>query len=432
MTAPRDPDRLIRLFLEEGLSELPDHSFDAVRAHIHRTRQRAVIGPWREPHMTTFVRVLASAAAVAVVVAGLALISRPTGPAVSSPPLSPPPTATSPAPSSGATFVPSAALSYTWPEHLTAGHYATSMAWDVPFAIGFDVPSGWESRDVEVTRGDMSVALQIPWGLYADPCSTSSGMIDTGVTTTDFALAFGSVHGLAASDPEEVTFGGVRATAITYYAVDILCGLESSKLWSNPEFLLLPVRPLGPPSWPIRAGMHRLWILDTPGIRTVVDATAGSSASSAEYAELQGILDSIEIIPPTEERALGACSVELTLPAEPTIELKPEGSIPMGTAVFPVLGAAPVDLFGPPYAHVDFRVMKISGSGPPSERPTTRAVPPPGSSGTGLSALMTAPESGSRDLVGTFLLNAPGTWWVGISIPYAGCAWQQPLVITPG
>jgi hypothetical protein len=429
MTASRDSDRLIRTFLAEGRTDLPDESFDAVRAGIDRTRQRVVIGPWREPSMSTMLRLAGAAALVAVIVAGVTLI---TGPSVSSPPPSPPPTATSPAPSSGATFVPSTALRYTWPDHLTAGHYATSMAWDVPFAIGFDVPSGWESRDVEVIRGDMSVAVQIPLGLYADPCSTSSGMIDTGVTTTDFALAFASVHGLAASDPEEVTFGGVRATAVTYYAVDIACGLESSKLWSNPEFLQLPLGPLGPPSWPIRAGLHRLWIFNTTGIRTVVDATAGSSATSAEYAELQGILDSIEIVPPSEERALGACSVELTLPAEPGLEVKPEGSVPVGAGTFPVLGVAPADLFGPPYAQVDFRITKITGSGPESERPFARAVPPQGSPATGFATLMTAPEIGSHDLVGTFLLNAPGTWWLGASIPFAGCAWQQPLIVTPG
>lgn len=74
MTAPRDRDRLIRTFLAEGQTELPDRAYDAVRAHIDRTRQRAVIGPWREPRMSTFARVaIAAAAVLAVALVGLQL-----------------------------------------------------------------------------------------------------------------------------------------------------------------------------------------------------------------------------------------------------------------------------------------------------------------------------------------------------------------------
>ena len=63
MTTPRDPDRLIRAFLDEGSTELPDRAYDAVRAHIERTRQRVVIGPWREPPMPTIARFAVAAAA---------------------------------------------------------------------------------------------------------------------------------------------------------------------------------------------------------------------------------------------------------------------------------------------------------------------------------------------------------------------------------
>ena len=67
MTAQRNPDRLIGAFLEEGQVELPERVFNVVRRDIHRTRQRVVIGPWREPSVTTLTR-LAIAAAVAVAV----------------------------------------------------------------------------------------------------------------------------------------------------------------------------------------------------------------------------------------------------------------------------------------------------------------------------------------------------------------------------
>jgi hypothetical protein len=45
MTMTRDPDRLIRAFLDEGRTELPTHTYDAVRAEIDHTRQRVAIVP---------------------------------------------------------------------------------------------------------------------------------------------------------------------------------------------------------------------------------------------------------------------------------------------------------------------------------------------------------------------------------------------------
>ncbi|MET1232573.1 MAG: hypothetical protein ABWY52_06960, partial [Candidatus Limnocylindrales bacterium] len=75
MNAPRDPDLLIRAFLEEGRSELPDRAYDAVRDQIDHTRQRAVVGAWREPQMTNFAKVAIAAAAVLVVaVIGILLL----------------------------------------------------------------------------------------------------------------------------------------------------------------------------------------------------------------------------------------------------------------------------------------------------------------------------------------------------------------------
>ncbi len=67
MTAGRDPDRLIQAYLEEGLNELPDRAYDAVRSEIEHTRQRVVIGPWRLPTMSNFARYGVAAAAVVLV-----------------------------------------------------------------------------------------------------------------------------------------------------------------------------------------------------------------------------------------------------------------------------------------------------------------------------------------------------------------------------
>ena len=77
MTAPRNPDNLIAAFLGEGPTDLPDRAFDAVRRDIHRTRQRVVIGPWREPRMSTVTRLaIAAAVIVAVGVVWINLVPR--------------------------------------------------------------------------------------------------------------------------------------------------------------------------------------------------------------------------------------------------------------------------------------------------------------------------------------------------------------------
>jgi len=67
MTTTPDPDRLIRAFLAEGQTDLPDRTYAAVRADIDRTRQRVVIGPWSEPRMNDIARLAIAAAALVVV-----------------------------------------------------------------------------------------------------------------------------------------------------------------------------------------------------------------------------------------------------------------------------------------------------------------------------------------------------------------------------
>ena len=93
MTAKRDPDRLVRAFLDEGPIELSDRVVESVLGEIHRTRQRAVFGSWRTLSMSR-ISLAAVVIVAAVSVAGLALwATRPTAPSVAA---SPP--ATSPSP----------------------------------------------------------------------------------------------------------------------------------------------------------------------------------------------------------------------------------------------------------------------------------------------------------------------------------------------
>lgn len=67
MTAEPNLERLIQVFLQEGPRTLPTRSYDAVRAQIDQTRQRVVLGPWREEQMTAFAKLAIGAAAVMLI-----------------------------------------------------------------------------------------------------------------------------------------------------------------------------------------------------------------------------------------------------------------------------------------------------------------------------------------------------------------------------
>ena len=67
MTASRDPDDRIAAFFETTQPDLPDRTFEAIRRDIHRSRQRAVIGPWRVPGSFLGARYAIVAALVLVV-----------------------------------------------------------------------------------------------------------------------------------------------------------------------------------------------------------------------------------------------------------------------------------------------------------------------------------------------------------------------------
>ncbi len=74
MTSPRDSNRLIDAFLNEGRTELPDHVYDEVRTEIEHTGQRTAFGPWRNSFVNRFVGVAAVTAVVMLaVVIGLQL-----------------------------------------------------------------------------------------------------------------------------------------------------------------------------------------------------------------------------------------------------------------------------------------------------------------------------------------------------------------------
>jgi hypothetical protein len=180
MSAPRDVDRLLNTFLDEGPMELPDASYDQVRARIDQTRQRAVLGSWRTPDMNNVLRVGLAAAAV-VVIAIIAINLLPGTP----PPGGEPSVSPSVEPSEAASSVePSAAAGIPEGSWLyVAGPADASQNTIPPIRVTIPAP-GWETGDESLREGGsillkghgepdgagMILFSQQEFLVYGDPC----------------------------------------------------------------------------------------------------------------------------------------------------------------------------------------------------------------------------------------------------------------------
>jgi hypothetical protein len=298
MTEQRDTDRLIRAFLDEGRTELPDRAYDAVRAHIERTHQRVVIGPWRQPRMSNLARLALAAAAVLVVsVVGIRLL--PGDPSLggiptetAKPTQTTSPTA-SPSPVPGPSALPDGALA---PGTYVAHPLAPSNG---GMAVTFTVPAGWEGfQGVGILPttgaagpGGMGIGLGgLVNGLYSDPCHGHERPdVIPGPTVDDLVQAFADQSAYETTAPVSVTFGGFsgkRLDLLLPSDVDFAsCDNGGFYIWDGSIYAQGP------------GNRWHLSILDVEGMRVVILAQDFEATPAQDKAELQAILDSIRIEP---------------------------------------------------------------------------------------------------------------------------------------
>jgi hypothetical protein len=284
MTAPRDPDVLIRAFLDEGQTDLPDRAFDAVRSDIHETRQRVVIGPWREPNMSIFARV--AIAAVAVLAVGLAWVNF--GPAWNG-------IATQPTPTPSPTASPKT-IGGTRP--LEPGRYQLSgvvLSGGVP--ISLTVPAGWSSwASVAVNKNYNALAgpALMYWEItntFVDPC-TNHTLVDPapGADVDSLIDALASMPGTEAGPPTDVTIDGYRGKYVEVTVTTDInnCGTDGFWLWMSP----------GDSHYVQDTNeMDRIYVLDVDSDRLTFAARFSPRTTPADRAELEAIIASIDIEP---------------------------------------------------------------------------------------------------------------------------------------
>jgi hypothetical protein len=338
----RDPTSIVRSWLENGVTDLPDRVLDPVLDQLPSTPQRR--RRWqarRSNRMNATLKVVTVAAAVVVVgVVGVSLLPGSSKQGTGA--------ATTPAPSATLTPSPSASQGAITdsqplgPGPLAAGRYHVDLGLHDYVADGgpalmasgvarvtFDVPDGWIGfEDWAITKpgagapGELAMAPLTIESIFLDPCHwagtaahagaddwdrgrTMNGLADGLWTSwaTDPGAGYSARSGTAATSPKATrpaiaTLAGRDARYVEVRApadLDLAtCDGGQYTLW---------VDLLGGQRYIHRAGeLNRLWIVDVkgstveaPGGLLVLDAASHPGSSPQDLAELQAIVDSVHV-----------------------------------------------------------------------------------------------------------------------------------------
>jgi hypothetical protein len=299
MTSERDTTRIVRSWLEEGVTVLPDRVLDTVLDQLPATPQRRAWWPvWRIAEMNTFAKfAIVAVAVVAVAVVGYSLLPASGGLGVGGPGASASPSASpSPSPSPSLSPSPSAALDFPPAGDLATGQRHAIVLGGVPFT--FTVPTtGWVSNGefgIDKAAGvgpdgaGFILWTDTPVGVFTDPCAHTMGP-DLGASVADLAVAVAAVPGTDLVDgPTDVTVGGKPAKQVALtIRDDIGCAPDSFYLWYAPG--------PGNARYATAVGSTiRTWIIDVDGTPVWIDAETYAGAKPEPGQEVQQIIDSIE------------------------------------------------------------------------------------------------------------------------------------------
>lgn len=319
MSTDRDVTRIVRSWLEEGATRLPDRVLDNVFDQLPAIPQRRAWWPARRlREMNNFAKFAIVAAAVVVVAfVGLRFltpdgnlgglpsespVTSSSGPVTSSPGSAPSPNG-SPIPLHGGpldpgTYLIGPDLTDHWmecPEQPITGCSNTMR-------LMFTVPDGWagvmgsiwlEQEENGPPAGAGMLFTRGGW-LRSDPCvPTAVDEIDgapvdipVGPTVDDFATALADHPLLDTTQPEHVILAGYSGKYVDLQVpLDTSACHSSYKPWDGNIYAQGPGQ-----RW-------HLWILDVDGQRVVVETTDYAGTSEQHRAELQAIVDSVVIEP---------------------------------------------------------------------------------------------------------------------------------------
>jgi hypothetical protein len=327
MSTDRDVTRIVRSWLEEGRTALPDRVLDTVLDQLPATPQRRAWWParrLREMHIPTRIAV-AAAAVVALAVVGALALPRPSGVATSppsasaAPPVSP---ASSASAAPSASTAPPPAIPSDSPSTLNhVGRFApgTTYTIDDPCCVGpsrmtFTVPAtGWAAFDPvfvgkNVAGGgdvfDLYFSPHLVGNVYTGGCHWLGTALTppVGPTVDDLATALLAQAGPGASRPIAVTVGGHHGKKVE---LSIPKDLDVTTCDSDGDFPIFGRWYTGVPDrsgaapWTYGNGQHNtVYIVDVDGTRQVIDTMYLPGTSPADRAEIDQIVASIRFVSP--------------------------------------------------------------------------------------------------------------------------------------
>jgi hypothetical protein len=300
VSADRDVTRIVRSWLEEGVTALPDRVLDTVLDQLPATPQRRAPWPARrllEMHIPTRIAV-AVAAVFALAVVGLVAFPRSSGVGGTGPS----PTVT-PSPSPSPVPVPLGDLAP-----------GTTYFWDDPCCVGagriiLTMPAtGWFTFDpIFLGKGtrnpdhfDLYISPHLVGNLYTGGCHWRNTALDppVGPTVDDLATALNAQAGPGASPPTDVDVGGHHGKKVE---LSIPANLDVSTCDSDGTFPIFGrwnAGPNGAAPWTYGNGQHNtVYILDVNGTRQVIDTMYLPGRTAADRAELDQIVASIRFEP---------------------------------------------------------------------------------------------------------------------------------------
>lgn len=294
MSSDRDITRIVRSWLEEGVTALPDQVLDAVLDELPTTPQRRA--SWlarRHPAVNLAIRIAVAAAVLLVaVLVGYRLL--------------PGPNVGSSGPTATPLATPSPTPSATPEERLLEPGTTVTIIDDNEFPSGIRVTATVPAADwygpgiltkpdtVEPPYGAGLIAWASELFVYGDPCQWTTTRPELPAGTVDELVAALSAQPMrGATAPTDITVDGYAGKAIELTVPDDLdlatCEGAEFRSWTDA---------VGGARYHQGPGQHDLvWIIDVDGTPVVIDTAVFEGTPDAVRAELQAILDSIQIEP---------------------------------------------------------------------------------------------------------------------------------------
>jgi len=285
----RDVTRVVRSWLEEGVTALPDRVLDAVLDQLPATPQRRSWWTAWRPSVVNSNTVrfgLAAAAVVLVAIVGIYLVG---GPNVGGPPDS------APSPSAELTPFPTATPMprLSGQESLAAGRYRVDPT--IPMVVTVEVPDGWGAGGPWVVFGPkgfdapdgMAIRFYTVRRLFANPLSPDEGFLpEVGPGVEDLVNAM-------VNHPDWPTTGAEAITIDGYAGQVVHLTLPPDTSDATP-FYFFGDEIGGQYGW-VAGQLFDIYVIDVDGERLVIDAHHYPGTSEADLAAQRAVLDSIQL-----------------------------------------------------------------------------------------------------------------------------------------